>query len=197
MIERKRLKPEPTKRQAKAGKTLGRPSTYKPEYAKLAAAHCKLGATDADLATLFDVTTQCIWLWTTKHPEFGAAVHSEKAGFDRRVERSLAQRALGYSVDTEEIKVTKDGGVIRVPVRKHYPPETVACIFWLKNRQPEAWRDVQRHEHSGKLDLDKTTAEQLLADIRKEAAELGILPLDILPLTKGVAPIGANGKTKH
>ena len=192
MIERKRLTPELKKKS-----NAGRPSTYKPEYAKMAAAHCKLGATDADLATLFGVTTQCIWLWTSKHPEFGVAVKAEKAVYDHKVERALAQRAVGYSVDTEEVKVLATGKIIRVPVRKYYPPDTVACIFWLKNRQPEAWRDVQRHEHSGKLDLDKTTAEQLLADIRKEAAELGILPLDILPLTKGVAPIGANGKTKH
>lgn len=191
MIERKRL---PAAHKKNVG---GRPSTYKPEYAKMAAAHCKLGATDADLATLFGVTTQCIWLWTSKHPEFGVAARSEKAVFDHKIERSLAQRALGYSVDTEEVKVLATGKVLRIPVRKHYPPDTVACIFWLKNRQPEQWRDVQRHEHSGRVDLDKTTAEQLLIEIRKEALELGIIPPTIQGLMRDVTPIGANGKIKH
>jgi hypothetical protein len=24
---------------------------------------------------------------------------------------------------------------------KHYPPDTTACIFWLKNRKPREWRN--------------------------------------------------------
>lgn len=31
--------------------------------------------------------------------------------------------------------------IIRVPVKKIYPPDTTAAIFWLKNRQPKKWRD--------------------------------------------------------
>jgi hypothetical protein len=31
-------------------------------------------------------------------------------------------------------------------VRKYYPPDVRACIFFLKNRQSDRWRDVQRHE---------------------------------------------------
>jgi hypothetical protein len=27
------------------------------------------------------------------------------------------------------------------PLTKHYPPDTTACIFWLKNRKPKEWRD--------------------------------------------------------
>ena len=34
--------------------------------------------------------------------------------------------------------------VERVKVRKIYPPDTLAGIFWLKNRKPKEWRD--RHE---------------------------------------------------
>ena len=26
-------------------------------------------------------------------------------------------------------------------------PQNVACIFWLKNRKPSEWRDVQQMEH--------------------------------------------------
>ena len=26
-------------------------------------------------------------------------------------------------------------------VDKHYPPDSTAAIFWLKNRQPKVWRD--------------------------------------------------------
>ena len=32
---------------------------------------------------------------------------------------------------------------------EHYPPDTTACIFWLKNRQPALWRDKVQQELSG------------------------------------------------
>jgi hypothetical protein len=34
-----------------------------------------------------------------------------------------------------------------VPYVEHVPPDVTACIFWLKNRDPEHWRDSQRLEH--------------------------------------------------
>jgi hypothetical protein len=38
---------------------------------------------------------------------------------------------------------TKDGKTIKVPYTEHVPPDVTACIFWLKNRRPSEWRDVQ------------------------------------------------------
>ncbi len=43
-----------------------------------------------------------------------------------------------------------EGKPVIVPTVKHYPPDTTACIFWLKNRQRDRWRDKQDHEHTGK-----------------------------------------------
>ena len=31
--------------------------------------------------------------------------------------------------------------IVKTPIRKRYPPDVVACIFWLKNRRPDIWRD--------------------------------------------------------
>ena len=39
--------------------------------------------------------------------------------------------------------------VTKVQTIKHYPPSETAMIFWLKNRDPENWRDRQEVEHSG------------------------------------------------
>jgi hypothetical protein len=39
-------------------------------YAKIAAQMCKLGATDADLAAAFGVTTVTIWNWQSRYEEF-------------------------------------------------------------------------------------------------------------------------------
>ena len=34
-------------------------------------------------------------------------------------------------------------------------------IFWLKNRQPEKWRDVHKIEHGKAGEFDNLTTEQL------------------------------------
>lgn len=176
----------------------GRPSTYDPKYARIAQQLCSHGATDVDLADAFLVTVTTIKNWMAHFPEFRDAVRYGKAEvFDPQVERALAQRALGYSVDTEEIKVTKDGDVLRIPVRKHYPPDTTACIFWLKNRNPAQWRDVHEHKHEGTV--NSLSAEQLLEVIRKDAQELGIPLSDLKAATEALLPGTATftGKTKH
>jgi hypothetical protein len=39
---------------------------------------------------------------------------------------------------------------VKVPYREHVPPDVTAAIFWLKNRQPEKWRDKSETEVFGK-----------------------------------------------
>jgi hypothetical protein len=36
---------------------------------------------------------------------------------------------------------------------EHIPPDVIACIFWLKNRRPELWRDKHDVEHSGEVGI--------------------------------------------
>lgn len=165
----------------------GRPPTYDASFVPIARQLCALGATDADLATAFSVTTQSIWLWQKRHPDFKDAVRQGKADvFDPMVERSLAQRAIGYAVDTEEVKVLANGDVVRYQMRKHYPPDPTSCIFWLKNRQPEKWRDVYDHNHN-KTD-ENLTAAQLREQIIQEAVELGLVPEQFVAPKNGVDP---------
>ena len=49
---------------------VGRPSSYRPEYAKMACHLCKLGATDADLAEAFGVSVVTIDNWKIKFLSF-------------------------------------------------------------------------------------------------------------------------------
>jgi hypothetical protein len=135
---------------------MARPSKYQPEFPAQAAKLCKLGATDRELADFFEVVESTIYLWKTEHPEFSEALKRGKDESDARVEQSLYRRALGYSHDAVKIFHEKgeDTPVI-VPYVEHYAPDTVACIFWLKNRQPEKWRDKTDTELSGKLELSR------------------------------------------
>jgi len=102
----------------------GRPSSYKPEYADQATKLCMLGATDAELANFFNVAESTLHKWKIDYPQFSEALKEGKELSDARVAHALYTRATGYEKDD-----------------KHYPPDTTACIFWLKNRRKDKWRD--------------------------------------------------------
>jgi hypothetical protein len=163
--------------EAKAEKSRGgRPSSYKPEYAKEAEKLCALGATDIDLADFFGVSDRTIYRWAAEHDEFCQALKAGKAVADERVERSLYHKAVGYTFDSEKV-FQHQGVIVRTKTREHTPPDTTAAIFWLKNRKSGEWRDVSRTEHTGKdggpvrVDTETLTPE----DRAKRIAELALL----------------------
>lgn len=127
----------------------GRPTDYKPEFAEEAAQMCAEGATDQELADFFGVSVRALYRWKNTQPEFRHALKSAKDAADDRVERSLFERALGYERDEVDIRVV-GGDIVQTPIRKFYPPDTTAAIFWLKNRKPEQWREVKGVELTGK-----------------------------------------------
>lgn len=143
---------------------VGRPSKYDPAYCEQAIKLCRLSATDQEMADFFGVSTATFYLWQKEHPEFSEALKEGKAQSDAAVASRLYDRAMGYSHPAVKIHVTKDGDVIQVPYTEHYPPDTAAAIFWLKNRQRGKWRDKQEVEHS----LDESLVSALDA-ARKRA----------------------------
>lgn len=98
------------------------------------------GFTDKELSDFFNITEQTLNNFKKKHPEFFESLKDWKKEADRKVEMSLFERACGYSHPEDKI-FTFQGAEIIVPTTKHYPPDPVAAIFWLKNRQPDVWRD--------------------------------------------------------
>lgn len=127
----------------------GRPSSFKPEYVEQARKLAELGATDREAADFFEVAESTLYLWKHTHPEFSEALKVGKDAADARVEQSLYRRALGYTHDAEKIAVNAQGEITKVPFTEHYPPDTTAAIFWLKNRKRDEWRDIKASEVSG------------------------------------------------
>jgi hypothetical protein len=124
----------------------GAPSKYSPAYCDQVEKLCKLGATDKEIADFFEVDERTINNWKKEHPEFFQSVKRGKTLADANIADRLYQRAMGFEHESEEIKVVSLGSgegssIERVPVRKIYPPDATAAIFWLKNRQPDKWRD--------------------------------------------------------
>lgn len=133
---------------------MGRPSNYRAEFVAQAEKLAKLGATDIEIADFFEVSERTLNTWKNQHPRFLQSLKAGKDESDQRVERSLYRRALGFEHEAVKIFCSKDGGVTQVPYREIIPPDTTACIFWLKNRRRDEWRDQQEHNHTGKVTLE-------------------------------------------
>ncbi len=118
----------------------GRPSKYKQEYAEQARKLCLLGATDAKLADFFEVDEATINRWKHDFPEFCKSLKAGKIQADAEIAESLFNRAKGYVAPDLDIKMY-EGEIIETPYMKHYPPDATSMIFWLKNRQPDLWRE--------------------------------------------------------
>ncbi|HGM5043068.1 TPA: terminase [Stenotrophomonas maltophilia] len=126
----------------------GRPSKYKPELDEQAEKLCRLGATDKEIAAFFGVRESTLNNWKLKHPSFVESLKRGKDEVDGLVEQSLFRRAMGYSHQSEKV-FQYQGAIVRAKTVEHYPPDTTACIFWLKNRQPDSWRDKREEPPGG------------------------------------------------
>ena len=118
----------------------GQPTKYKDEYVRLAFWMAQAGLTDKQIADELDVTEQTINNWKVAHPEFFESLKRGKNIPDTEVESALLRRAKGFTY--------QEGERSRVAL-----PDTTACIFWLKNRQPEKWRDKQEVALTGPVEL--------------------------------------------
>lgn len=120
--------------------TAGQPTLYKPAYCTQAHNYCLLGATNEDLATFFEVTRRTIDNWIAAHPDFATAVRSGRVAADMRVARCLFERAVGREQKVERT-VLHQGSEWVLKNTVNHPPDTRACMFWLRNRQRASWGD--------------------------------------------------------
>lgn len=118
----------------------GRPTKYKEEYDEQVYKLCLLGSTDKDIASFFEVDESTINRWKLEHDGFCESLKRGKFLADANVAERLYKRAMGYEHKEDKI-FNNNGEALVVGTTKHYAPDTTAAIFWLKNRQPELWRD--------------------------------------------------------
>ena len=147
----------------------GRPSKLTPQLAVKIFFMARRGFTDLEIAEVLDLTEQTINNWK-KIPEFFEALKENKAEADELVELSLFERAVGYSHPEEKV-FQYEGEIITHETIKHYPPEPVACFFWLKNRKPKEWRDRIEHAVNGELKLSPPERDKKLGNLRQNLIE--------------------------
>jgi hypothetical protein len=133
---------------------------YTPKMIPLVARMAAICCTDDEIAEWFGIGVKTFRKWVMIHHELAAVLKPGKAIADDFVERSLFMQAVGYTVE-EEKAFCYEGVVTKDTVKTYIRPSTTAQIFWLKNRRPDMWKDVQKHEHGGAGEFDNLTDEQI------------------------------------
>jgi len=180
----------------------GRPARYNPKFHPQAAkALCARGATIAEIAKAFGVCIATIWNWKVTYPEFTESCRLGLEAATERVERSMFERAVGYTFDS--VKIVMPAGATKpvyAPYLEHVPPDPRAAEFWLTNRAADRWKHKQNVEHNEALDSPlRRLAEQISGNairprlpeptiIEHEAAE----PSAIRPQPQSVTTVTTN-----
>jgi hypothetical protein len=116
-----------------------------------------------------EITTKA---WRDKYPEFDLALKRGRDGSDRDVTTAMRKRAMGFEVTevTREWKVVSGRGnkarydlIITKTVTKQIPPDTMAGMFWLQNRKPDAWKNQSTANNAG-LSTEQVEALRAVAD---------------------------------
>ena len=123
----------------------GRPTDFNDRLAEAILEFAKTGATDRQIARKFGFNVSTLYAWKARYRSFADALKESKDLADDLVELSLFRRATGYQHPDVHFS-SYEGIVTATKYTKVLPPDTTACIFWLKNRRKDKWRDVYKHE---------------------------------------------------
>lgn len=135
-------------------------SELHPAFAKALAID---GYTNAEIAERLNIGITTLKKWMKLYPEFATSIKEGKEPANARVEMALYKKALGFEVTETRAVVVGTGEYAKVQYvdeTRFVAPDNTACIFWLKNRRPDKWRDKQEVEHSGniQINIDKDDA---------------------------------------
>lgn len=127
----------------KPKKKMGRPRTMTPHIARKVFLLAGYGMTDVQIGEVLGISHDTITK-TKKDVDFNVALKQAKDFSDLKVLNSLYMLATGHDYEEEEIATIKDGRDKQtyeiVTLKKHQPPNVMACMYWLNNRQRDKWR---------------------------------------------------------
>ena len=136
-----RVKSAPTRE-----RSVGAPTRYRPEVAELTRRYVRMGASAKMIAAHLGVSMAAFMEWTKVYPEINSALNSERLAADEQVASALFNKAVGFK--RKAVKAMQHNGqVVLAEYEEQVAPDTAAAFIWLKNRQPELWKD--RHEVTG------------------------------------------------
>lgn len=111
------------------------------------------GLTDEQIAHNMGIGYSTLQAWKSRNQDIQDALKKGKEVVDIIVENALFKNATGYyyeeeTVSTEKEVIYEDGKRVKeiskpvvITLQKYKPCDTVAQIFWLKNRKRDKWQD--------------------------------------------------------
>ena len=118
-------------------------STVKPKL-DVIRGWARRGLTLDDIAHNLSISRATLLRYKKNHEELKSAIEEGKEEADIRVENALYRRATGYFTTEQKVVMVKDDDGSHpeiVEYERYVPPDVTAIIFWLKNREPDLWRD--------------------------------------------------------
>ena len=127
------------------------------------------GCSDEEIAEAFGVSVRTVYNWKKAHPEFLQALNECKGKADEAVVESLYAKACGNVKRITKKKrdvLDSDGRKVTLTevTEETLPPDTTAMIYWLKNRQPELWRDRPKQDDTDTAVLK--AAKELVSSVQ-------------------------------
>ena len=155
----------------------GRKSKYDPSSTPyLAEGYARDGYLDKQIAEMLGVRAATLCEWQKKYPKLSQALKRGRDAANRELKRAMLKTACGYEVEETELTAILDRDQTpksyRKTVRKrHIPPNPTMQIFLAKNRMPDEFRDVNRHEVQlqGELKV-KTLADLMMEELKNAGA---------------------------
>lgn len=118
-----------------------------PEGLEILRGLARRGLSDEDIAKSIGISRSTLYAWKNKYNAISDALKDGKLVADLAVESALFKKAIGFTVtDTKTISfLDKETGELTEGksevTTKHILPDTLAIMFWLKNRRPDLWKD--------------------------------------------------------
>lgn len=78
-------------------------------------------------------------------------------------------KATQHERDRFILSVPKTKQILSKRIVKSVPPDTRAAVFWLANRQPDAWKNESKIEHTGQIKTTSLPPDLSLEQLQKLA----------------------------
>ena len=132
------------------------------------------GLSDEDIAKSIGINKATLYRWKAKSAVISDTLKEGKLVADLAVESALFKKATGFTVtDTKTTSfLDKETGELvegkSEVTTKHVLPDTLAIMFWLKNRRPDLWKDKVT-EQSDATETQLNTYLNRLSDALKSS----------------------------
>lgn len=152
---------------------MARKTKYDPEtFPQVAEAWARRGLNDEQIAYNLGIGKTAFYEYQNRYPEFAEAVKRGKLPANLVMENAFFKKGKGFEYTERTVEsVQKDGSVEIRNIKtttKYFPPDTAAAFIWLKNREPDLWKDKLDVDTGVRVELNKAPWLEEALQNRKE-----------------------------